>query len=367
MPLKRLAGLKLPLLDDVRAPVREASRLVVAAISAAIGLGVVELLEPLLSRPYFFPGFFAVIFPAILAGTRHGVLATFLFGAGYAYLYLDPRGSFAVKDGTQALALAAYTLTSCFVAAVCGVVRATYTQLREQHQLLERIHRQREDLLRALTHDVRSPLSAISMAASLLATSDPAAGRRVAVIQKSVATIDSMLRDLVEVVALESGTVKLEREAIDLEAMLSRLKDGLAGTLPVERVHLAVATEGPAVHADPRRFERVLVNLISNALKYSPGDVTVRAAPQGDEVIVAVRDEGPGVPPDELPHLFEKYFRANAALSQQGLGLGLYISRLLVEAHGGRIWAESAPGKGSTFSVALPATHPVRAPRAVGS
>jgi signal transduction histidine kinase len=170
-----------------------------------------------------------------------------------------------------------------------------------------------------------------------------------------VARIDAMLQDLVKVVALESGQVMLERVPVALPSLLDHLRETLAATLPMERVELRLPADLPPLLADPGRFERVLVNLISNALKYSDGPVTVDAAGQDGSVVVSVRDHGPGIAPDDLPRLFTKYFRAPGAREQrEGLGLGLYISRLLVEAHGGRIWAESTPGAGSTFRVAIP-------------
>lgn len=231
---------------------------------------------------------------------------------------------------------------------------------------------QREDILRALTHDVRSPLGAIELSAGLLAREAEQGNpdvlrRRARAIRSSVARIDAMLQDLVKVVALESGQVVLERVPVHLPPLLERVRENLSAALPMERVELRVPRGLPPLLADPPRLERVIVNLISNALKYSDGAVVVDATRRDGTVVVSVSDRGPGIPPDELPHVFTKYFRARGAREREGLGLGLYISRLLVEAHGGRIWAESAPGRGSTFSVALPAAHAEGAPVAAPS
>ncbi len=112
----------------------------------------------------------------------------------------------------------------------------------------------------------------------------------------------------------------------------------------------------PPVSADPERLERAIVNLITNALKYSPPDrpVDVAVARRGEEAVISVRDQGPGIPPEEQPYLFQRYYRAKASRKTEGLGLGLYITRLVVEAHSGRVWVESEVGQGSTFYVALP-------------
>ena len=354
MPLRRLTETKLPLIEDRRPLVRVPARVVFALAMAGAGLVAVAGLEPVLSRPYFFPAFAAIIIPAVIVGARYGVVTTVAFALGYAYWYLAPRHHLGVKNPYELTALAAYAVTGTFVAAIGGALRRAYRELREQHDLLDQVHGQREDLLRALTHDIRSPLSIISMNSAMLSKKDPADERRANTIQKNVRAIDSMLHDLVEVVGLESGQVKLERAPINVGATLGHLKEGLAGSLPVERINLAVPANVPLVEADPQRLERVFVNLISNALKYSAGQVTVSAAQQNAHVVVSVRDEGPGIDAADLPRVFEKYYRAATTSMRDGLGLGLYISRLLVEAHGGRIWAESSPGRGSTFNIAMP-------------
>ena len=112
----------------------------------------------------------------------------------------------------------------------------------------------------------------------------------------------------------------------------------------------------PALHADADRLERILTNLLSNALKYSdPGTpVWLHVQPMAGEVCITLQDQGQGIAPQDVPHLFEKFYRAGSSRKAEGTGLGLYVTRLLVEAHGGRIWAESEVGKGSLFSFTLP-------------
>lgn len=369
--MKRLAVVRIPLLDDARRPVRVASRAAFALLCAGAGLAAVAALEPLLGRPYYFPAFAAIIVPAVVAGGRYGAITTVVFGLGYAYWDLAPRGVLAVKGRNELAALAAYTVTGCFVAAIGGALRRAFAQLRDQHLLLDRIHAQREDLLRALTHDIRSPLNVIAMNAALLARgageADPEVGRRAAVIARSVGAADAMLRDLVEVASLESGRVSLTRAPVDLGVLLERVRDGLSDAQAGPRVTVDVPRPPPSLLADPARLERVLVNVLSNALKYSPGHVEVTARQRDGEVVVSVRDEGPGISREDLPHVFEKYYRASSARPKAGLGLGLYICRLMIEAHGGRIWAESRPGEGCTFRIAIPATPRAAASGAAGS
>jgi NtrC-family two-component system sensor histidine kinase KinB len=127
--------------------------------------------------------------------------------------------------------------------------------------------------------------------------------------------------------------------------------------MATERIGVEAPEDFPRALADPARLERVVTNLLSNALKYSePGEpVTVRLIQADGEIVTAISDHGRGIAPEELPHLLEKYYRAQAGREASGsLGLGLYITKGLVEAHGGRIWVESEVGRGSTFSFSLP-------------
>ena len=138
-----------------------------------------------------------------------------------------------------------------------------------------------------------------------------------------------------------------------------RQSRGVVGILPVD-VGALFEQKGddlPPVDADATHLERIFTNLLSNALKYSAPDtpVIITLTRQGNEVVASVADQGVGIAADELPQLFRRYYRGEAGRGKrESLGLGLYIAKGLVEAHGGRIWVESEPGKGSRFSVALP-------------
>ncbi len=168
--------------------------------------------------------------------------------------------------------------------------------------------------------------------------------------------MNAMIQELVDSTRLESGQMRLERTAIHLPSFTLDFTERLAGALDAARVRMDMPDNLPWVSADPNLLERILANLVGNALKYSPSDreVWVRAAHSGKEVTVSVSDRGEGIAAAELPRLFGRYYRTEGARRAEGLGLGLYITRMLVEAHGGRIWVESQVGKGSTFSFTLP-------------
>ena len=239
-------------------------------------------------------------------------------------------------------------------------------QALERAQLFEaeqRTRREREDILRAVSHDLRNPLAVILGQAQLLRRTLERSGHdgkeqasATAIIAASQ-RMDAMIQDLVDAARAEAGQLSLRREAINLRPFALQLKERLAPILETERIEIQVPEGLPPVWADPARLERILINLWSNALKYSsPGtSVTVSARREDGWVITSVSDRGPGIPPDDLPRLFQRYFRAEAGRERrEGVGLGLYITRRLVEAHGGRIWVESEVGKGSTFSFSLP-------------
>jgi two-component system phosphate regulon sensor histidine kinase PhoR len=130
-------------------------------------------------------------------------------------------------------------------------------------------------------------------------------------------------------------------------------------------IELDVATDLPLPYVDASRIEQVLLNLLQNALNFTPsgGSVTLTAAPEDDHIVVRVQDTGIGIAPDDLPHIFERFYKADRARSSGGTGLGLAIAKHLVERHGGRIWAESQPGQGTTVSFMLPLHPPADAER----
>jgi signal transduction histidine kinase len=295
-----------------------------------------------------------------------------LFAVGYAYLYQEPRGAFAWASPRMFVMLVAYGATGFAVACIGGALRKAYARVREEHREVISIQEQREDLLRALAHDVRSPLGVITMNAAMLArdsAGSDAVRRRARAIEKGAASVLGMLNDLVDTARLESGHFPLDRRPVDLARFAVELKAHLDGTLPLDRLEVAIPDGLPAAHVDPQRFERILVNLLSNAVKYSPppSPIVLGAAVRERDLVVSVADSGPGISQQDLPRIFQKYFRAKGAQKRDGLGIGLYSTRLLVQAHGGRIWVESTPGKGTTFYVALPLAPPVEGRAEAGS
>lgn len=236
---------------------------------------------------------------------------------------------------------------------------AVFTDITAQHELQE----QHEDLLRMVSHDLRGPLTVVHGQAELLLRRLRLAGaagrelRGAEAILASARRMNTMIQDLVDAARLENHQLRLDLKPLDLYPFVVSLAEQLWAA-DGERIKVEPAESLPPVLADADRLARVLGNLINNAIKYSPpgSPVTVRFAQAGSEVLTSVVDRGQGIAPEELPHLFQRYYRTRAARSQhEGLGLGLYITKMLVQAHGGRIWVESEPGKGSAFHFSLPA------------
>ncbi len=219
----------------------------------------------------------------------------------------------------------------------------------------------RQHTLAIVAHDLRNPLTAIRMDAEMLASVlRPSAGpferESLDRIMAITGRMDGLIQDLLEVSRMERGTLALEPAPRDPAKLLAEAAHSLRPLASAHGLQLQVdAAEGlPAVYADGERVVQVVSNLVGNAVKFTPrgGAVTLSCAPGEGEVRFSVSDTGPGIPPEQVPHIFGAFWQARHA-DRRGLGLGLSIARGLVEAHGGRIWVESEPDQGSVFHFTL--------------
>ena len=238
-----------------------------------------------------------------------------------------------------------------------GVV-ATYTDITQLHELQE----QRELFIHMVSHDLRVPLAVVKGHAQLLEEDIKALHLEdtllpsVAAILRSEQRMNGMIADLVDSTRAAAGKLQLQRETVDLRAFLPNLLERLRLAMDTARISVAAPDDLLPVTADYNRLERIMVNLLSNALKYSDPDtpIEIQTRPQDSEVLISIADQGIGIPSSVIPHLFERFYRAPGEQKTEGIGLGLYITKKLVEAHGGRLWVESEIGKGSTFYFTLP-------------
>ncbi len=243
-----------------------------------------------------------------------------------------------------------------------GEVIGAVAVLRDATEL-RRTERLRRELTANVSHELRTPLTSIKGFTETLldgAMRDEATCRRfLTIIQSEVDRLVKLVDDLLDLSRLESRHVTLDLQPVDVGALAAHTADKLRPLADAGGLTLLVqAPPGVVAPADRDRLEQVLTNLIDNALKYTPpgGRVEVSVVPRGEEVEVTVSDTGRGIPPEDLPHVFERFYRVDRSRTRGsgGTGLGLAIARHIVEAHGGRISVRSRPGEGTTFTVTLP-------------
>ena len=231
---------------------------------------------------------------------------------------------------------------------------------------IKEVERVRSELVHTISHDLRSPLTSVIGYTELIDRSGTLTNpqreflRR---IQESVQHITSLINDLLELGSMEAG-LDTNREFVQLDSILHYTLEMLQGQIKSKhiKVQVDIAPGLPAMHANPVRLRQVFDNVVGNAIKYSnnQGEVHIDMHCEGDQIIVNVADNGPGIPAKDQPHIFDKFYRASNASSRTGSGLGLAIVKSIVDAHKGRVWVESTVGKGSSFFVVLPAaTEPV--------
>jgi len=240
-----------------------------------------------------------------------------------------------------------------------GALARAFNRMAET---LERTEQRRSELIGDVAHELRTPLSSMKGVMEGLVdgvlTAEPAT---FVLVQREIARLQRLVHDLEELSRAEAGQIPFDLRTVAPADLVRAAADRLQPQFEDKgmSLHLDVPTDLPKVRADPSRMIQVLLNLLGNALQYTPsgGQVTVRAWREGREVAVAVQDTGIGIPAEHLLHIFERFYRVDRSRSRPGggSGIGLTIAKHLVEAHGGRIWATSpGAGQGSTFTFTVP-------------
>ena len=227
---------------------------------------------------------------------------------------------------------------------------------------IQRFERERRDFITNISHELRTPLSSIKAIAETL--KDGAIGNeKVATgfldkIDIEVERLNQMVQELGELSRIESGASRLNISTFDVISFLQQIENRLQTQIERAGLKLVLNPEKDLVslNADKSTIEHVMINLIQNAIKFTPsgGIISVSARKEENHILFSVSDTGKGISRDDLPRIFERFFKADLARTGSGSGLGLSIARQIVEAHGGKIWAESILGKGSTFYFTLP-------------
>jgi two-component system, OmpR family, sensor histidine kinase KdpD len=231
-------------------------------------------------------------------------------------------------------------------------------ETEKAHREVER-EQLRSSLLSCVSHDLRTPLAVITGAASTLVMdgnvldSGTRADLMKTILEESE-RLNRLIRNLLDMTQLESGTVRLRKEWASFEEVLGAALNRVEDRLGDREVRVDIPRDLPLVPFDPFLIEQVLINLLENAAKYSSGPIEIRASMMPEELLVDVRDAGPGIPRGEEERVFEKFHRAVREGSPAGVGLGLAICRAIVAVHGGRIWARNCEDGGASFQFLLP-------------
>jgi signal transduction histidine kinase/CheY-like chemotaxis protein len=246
------------------------------------------------------------------------------------------------------------------VLAALSVKTAVTVRRHQDHETLKDAIQSRDDVLAVVAHDLRNPISVVHVAAEALLSrvKDLTKRRMVEQIVNGARRAERLIRDLLDVDAIERGSFTIEKRPVEMTDMVLAAIDSQQSLAARASVILAadLSPELPAVQGDAERLLEVLENLVGNSLKFTSrgGSVTVGASSRENEVLVWIKDSGSGILPEQLPYLFDRFWQARRG-ERKGTGLGLTICKAIIEAHGGRIWAESTVGVGTTISFAIPA------------
>jgi len=320
--------------------------LAATAACTIAGMAMSPLFEPVNIAMIYLLG---VVIVALRSSRGPAVMTSVLSVAAFDFFFVPPRFTFAVADMQYLVTFAIMLIVALVISTLVAIVRKAETEYV------------RSTLLASISHDLRTPLSVISGASSSLAEQGErlSAQERRALAQsiyRHSADMAELVANVLQITRLEYGSVEPARDWVALSEVagsaLARLRERLA-THPVE---VELPDDLPLVRADPSLIEQVLANLLENAAKYTPAGtrVVIRAQVREAEVLVSVEDEGPGLPPGAAEILFAKFQRGESEGSVAGVGLGLSICRAIVRLHGGRIWVERRPEKGTAFRFTLP-------------
>jgi signal transduction histidine kinase len=347
----------------------------VSAVALALALALTPLLE-LSPFPIFLA---AVTLSAWRGGMGPGLVATVLGVAALDFLFFQPTFTLVVHYASDAVNLAVFALVALLISSLNARLRSARERADQARAEAERLaaeraaiitarhelERQRDEFLANVSHDLRTPLTAIKHSIEVvLANAPPRTPRPLRElfvnIDQATSRMAAMVDDLLALSRLQAGKVRLRTEPCDLAdlaARAARAIEPLAASRG-QRLHLDRPAEPVPVEADPAQLERALLNLIGNAHKHGRPEGTIRVAV--GRTFVSVSDDGPGIAEAERERIFERFYRADeAARGSQGSGLGLPIARALVELHGGRLSLESEPAVGATFRITLPTPEAV--------
>ena len=274
------------------------------------------------------------------------------------YFFLPPIGTFTIADPQNWVALLAFLTLAGFM--TIAVQRAHLLEARRTGQLARQSEQLKTALLASLAHDLRTPLTAIRVAASNLKTPEFSPDERLEqgdLILAEVERLTRLFQNLLEMARIDAGAVAEEARWVHPSEIIAAARDQVEHALGAHLVEVAIDPDLP-VRLDPRLTAAALAHLLENAAQYSPSGSAVRveARTEDGELLIRVRDRGPGIAPGDLPHLFERFYRGSASRTRKsGTGMGLWIVRGLLSVERGRVWADNCADGGARFTIAVPA------------
>ncbi|HJQ20111.1 MAG TPA: HAMP domain-containing sensor histidine kinase [Gemmatimonadaceae bacterium] len=309
----------------------------------------------------------ALVYAAVVAITaRFFGTGPALMNSGLSIVLMDltilpPRGSIELTHPEELADILLFIVLVLVISGTTHSLRLAQRRAENLARAAEEGARTREQVLAIVAHDLRNPLAAIRSALALLqepGVSEETRRKMLDVARRSLDQTHRLTSDLLDITRLETGNLALEREAVVAGVLLNEIAEGL-GPIARERgltLQTAAISDACVAHVDSARMRQVISNLIGNAIKFTPpgGRIVLRASRVGKDVQFEVADSGPGIAKDDQPHLFDRFWQARKT-DGRGVGLGLTIAKQIVEAHGGRIWVESEPGRGSRFLFTVPA------------
>jgi two-component system, OmpR family, sensor histidine kinase KdpD len=296
-----------------------------------------------------------VVIAAMRFGYFASILTSVLSVAAFDFFFVPPYFDFTVSDKRNLLTFTLFLFAACTISNYTEQIRRVAILARER-ELNERL---RSTLLASVSHDLRTPLAVVNGAVSALIdcekTVTPARRREyLQSIAEEASRLNRLVGHLLDVTSIEAGVVRLHKDWQSLEELVGVALRRLDEQLARRPVRVQIDDDAGIVSADATLTEQVILNLLENAIKYTPptSPVEITARRKADDVFVTVADRGPGVPAGQEEQIFEKFHRASR--TSAGMGLGLTICRGILMAHGGRIWCENRKGGGASFTFVLP-------------
>ena len=337
------------------ATARTPARLLFSLLSVATVTGAVFALRPV--APVLSLGVlyvFAVLPVAVLWGLAYALPVSLLSMITFNFLFLPPLHTLALRDSENWVALAVYLVTAVVVSELATRSRRRGAAALEA-ETLRRSDAVKTAVLRAVSHDLRSPLTAIAAASEVLEggaerLTKAERAELVGSVRLETRRLVRLVGNLLDLSRLEAGAAAPTRELWTIDGLVARSLEAIGPD--ADRIEVSLPADSPLLHIDAGQIERVLVNLLENALKVSADPVELTTEVDNGMVVLRVLDHGPGLEPGAAERIFEPFERGVGA--GDGAGLGLAIAKGFAQANGGRVWAEPRNGRGAAFALALP-------------